>query len=224
MNKVKLITLGLLSLTTIIFANPQNNYQPQGEYIQEEVQQQAPIKYQEPTTGVEIIFAQDGCSWDKIMANGESELIFGDRRDVRQSTSKAIMRAKASIAKFLKEKLNTTETIEEITKTIANSKNNGGKTVINAERKTVETLVENISSSAEAILKGVIVLEQNINQKNKYVSVKIGMSRKTMRTADNMSNAINRDLSERNNQNNTYMQQYNNGQNQIRRSRNYDNF
>ena len=51
------------------------------------------------------------------------------------------------------------------------------------------------------------------------------MSRKSMRTADSMSNAIKQDLSRNGNQNNGgYIQQYNNGRNEIRRSRNYNNF
>jgi len=186
-------------------------------------QAQTTIKYQEPTTGVEIIFSKDAKSWDKIMANGESELMIGDSRDIRQATSKAIIRAKAEIAKFLKEKVKTSETIEEITKTLSTAKSGKNTSSLKAERKTVETLVTNISNSADAILKGVIVLEQEINRKEKFIHIKVGMSRKTMKTADNMSNAIKQDLSKQEENNNGQIQN-NNQDNEIRRSKNYNNF
>jgi hypothetical protein len=223
------LVIGITFCISSVFAN---DYQPQGQYqqqIESEYQQyagnqQAPqVQYQEPTTGVEIIFAPNSSDWDKIMASGESELAFGDRKDVRQATSKAMMRAKAEIAKFLKEKLNTSETIEEITKTLSDAQSNGEQRSMSVNRKTVETMTSKISNSADAILKGVVVLEQNVNQREKYVSVKVGMSRKTMKTADSMSNAINSNLARPQN-NYQPIQQYNNGQNEIRRSRNYDNF
>jgi hypothetical protein len=230
MKKITICLLTTAIFNSVVYAN---QYQPQGQYqqqIESEYQQyagsqQAPqVQYQEPTTGVEIIFSQDGSGWDKIMANGESELMFGDRRDIRQSTSKATMRAKTEIAKFLKEKLNTSETVEEITKTLSNAKRENGQNVSSSERKTVETLISKISNSADAILKGVVILEQEVNQQEKFVRVKVGMSKKTMRTADGMSNAIRQDLSQPQQNNYQQIQPYNGGQNEIRRSRNYDNF
>jgi hypothetical protein len=230
----KVIITSLLGLTFChhyVFAN---DYQPQGQYkqgLEQEYQEYADnqqvqqVEYKEPTTGVEIIFSPNSSNWDKIMANGESELLFGDRRDIRQATSKAMMRAKAEIAKFLKEKINTSETIEEITKTLSDAKSSGEQKSMSFNRKTVETMTSKISNSANAILKGVVILEQNVNQREKYVSVKVGMSRKTMKTADSMSNAINQNSARPQNINNYQpIQQYNGGQNEIRRSRNYDNF
>lgn len=205
MNKIHVIVASILLLTIVSSANPQ---------------------YKEPTTGVEIIFLEDGSDWSKIIAYSEADLLFGDRQDVRQATSKAVLRAKANITKFLKEKLNTTESIEEISKTITNnSMSSDGQQSVNANRKTVETMVEKISNSANSILKGVIILEQNINKKEKYVSVKIGTSRKTMKTADSMSNNLAKDLSQDNKKQMTNSDnQVNNGQNEIRRSKNYDDF
>ena len=205
MNKIRLTILSIVLLTVGASANPE---------------------YKDPTTGVEIIFAKDGSNWDKIIANGEADVAFGDRQDIRQATSKATMRAKANISKFLTERVKSKETLEGMSKTITDKKQSGGQVTINSAGNTVEAITENISNSADAILKGVIVLEQNINKKEKYVSVRVGMSRKTMTTADNMSNAIEKDLSEstveKDTENATI--QMNDGQNEIRRSKNYNDF
>ncbi len=224
MRKIITVALGVISIASLAYAAPQEAQQGETQPSSQTTQAEAPIVYQEPTTGVEIIFASDGSNWDKIIANGESELLFGDRKDVRKATSKAILRAKANISKFLSETIETNETLEEITKTISNSINNGGKVTTGAERKTVETVIESIQNSSEAILKGVIVLEQQINQKDKYVKVQVGVSRKTMKVADKMSNDMNRDLSQPDQSKGATVQQYNNGENEIRRSKNYNNF
>jgi hypothetical protein len=216
---LKITTIGIISLSIIVFANENNNSQPK---IQ---QQQTPIQYQEPTTGVEIIFSSNSTDWDKIIANAESELLFGDRRDVRQATQKAILRAKANIAKFLKEKVNSSETMDEMTKTLSENKIEDNNTSMSTSRKTIEVMTTKISNSADAILKGVIILEQHVNKKEKYVSVKVGMSRKTMKTADSMSDAINQDLSKLNYKNNNEeTEDDSNKKNEIRRSKNYNNF
>lgn len=180
------------------------------------------VQFEDPTTGVEIIFSEDGRGWDKIMANAESELQFSDRKGIRQATQKAVMRAKANIAKFFNEKLTSSETMDEITKTLSKNEVSGENSNSSASRESIETMIESITNSADAILKGVIVLEQNVNRKEKYVSVKLGLSRKTMDTANKMNRALssggnshgmgeNRDAA-------------GSAANEVRRSRNYDNF
>ncbi len=209
MKKFTSVVLGVISTISLAYTAPQAK---------------VPIVYQEPTTGVEIVFTADGTNWEKIKANGESELLFGNRKDVRNATSKAILRAKASITKFLQEKLSSTETMEEITKTISSSTRDGKVASVTAKQKTVETMIESIIVSSEAILKGVLVLEQVVNQKDKYVRVQVGISRKTMRIADSISNDMNRDMSQPNGAKGAGEQQYNDGKNEIRRSKNYNNF
>lgn len=222
MKKLSSVALGLISVIGLVYAAPQEV--PQGESPSniQAAHDESVIVYQEPTTGVEIIFASDGKNWEKIIASGESELLFGDRKDVRKATSKATLRAKANIAKFMKEKLSTTETLEEITKTISNSSSKGGEaTTTGSERKTVETVIESIRNSSEAILKGILILEQQINQKEKVVKIKVGVSRKTMKAADSLSSEMNKDLSKPQAE---ALQKYNDGENEIRRSKNYNNF
>ena len=215
---MKAIIITILVLSSFLFSEQQ--------YKDKSIQTQASQpQYSDPTTGVEIIFAKDGSTWDKIIANGESELIFGDRKDIRQATRKAILRAKKEISSFFEEKLTSKDTIDEITKTLSNAKKESNKLSINNERKSVETVIAKIVNSSKAILKGIIVLEQNVNQQEKYVSVKVGMSRKTIQTADKMSSLTQKNLETPKNTNHEHIaQQKNNTQNEIRRSRNYNDF
>lgn len=184
---------------------------------------QQPPSMSDPITGVSIIFDETGTNWDKIMSVGESELLFGDTKDVRTATKKATMRAKANIAKFLNERLTTSEVLEEMTKTLTEQSSDGSA---KASRKSVETMIEKIENQSEAILKGVIVLEQDINKPQKQVYVTVGMSRKTMQAADGLRNTIQKDLDtgSQNLGNQDDSEDSSNDERIIKRSRNYDNF
>lgn len=176
----------------------------------------AAVEYADPT-GVSIEMKPDGSEWLRIRSIGEASMPNGDRRDVQDATRKATLQAKAEIAKFLKEKITSAETMEEISKTL---------TEVNAQsatanRKTVETLTTNIHNSADAILKGVLTLEQKVDTNNKMVRVTVGMSRNTMKTADSVSNAIRSDMSNPSNPGSTGSVPANS---ETRRSKNYSNF
>lgn len=207
-----------------VYVAPQSVYAQQTmdeeQYKEYSAPEEDEVKYEDEITGVEIIWKEDGSGvWEKIISTGESELRFGDRKDIRQAKKKASMRAKASIAKFLKERLKTSDVQDEMTKTMV--KHNGKSET--ATRKSVEVLTEKIENSADAILKGVITLMQDINKKEKYVMVKLGMSRKTMRASDNLRNNMNRDLDTKKRINSNSSRSSQDGR-QINRSRNYDNF
>ena len=171
----------------------------------------------EDVTGVTIEMKPDGSDWLRIRSIGESITPIGDRRDVVAATKKATLQAKAEIAKFLNEKISTSETLEEITKTLTEVNGQAAS----ANRKSIETLTTNIHNSAETILKGVVVLEQKIDADNKVVRVTVGMSRKTMRIADSVSNSIN-------NNNGALGEGSGSGTSNVgsetRRSKNYSNF
>ena len=144
--------------------------------------------YEEPVTGAKI-FAHNG----KIVgfkANGEAELVFGDRKDIRLATNKAILRAKASLAKFMNERLQTKETNEEIVKTM--SKVGGDET--SAQRSSIETQIEQISNSADAILKGVVIKDVIVNKDEKFVSVVVMSTYKTQELADKFTHQMNTNL------------------------------
>lgn len=140
--------------------------------------------------GVRVKFTESG-EMKSIISSAEAALVFGDRKDIIKAKKKAALRAKAEIAKFLNEKMKSQETIEDMTKTITNQTSAGD---INASRKIIEVQTENISSSAEALLKGVVTLLEDVNKDKKYVRIEVGMNLKTMRAADSLRNDLNRNL------------------------------
>jgi hypothetical protein len=173
------------------------------------------IVYETPT-GVSLEMNPDGSEWLRVRSTGEAGMPIGDNRDQQDAIRKATLKAKAEIAKFLKEKIATSESVEEITKTLTEA--NGQSSTVN--RKTIETLITNIHNSADAILKGVLTLEQKTDANKKMVRVTVGMSRDTMRTADSIGSAIaNRSSNSRGNSAGDVIPG-----NEIRRSKNYNNF
>lgn len=180
-----LLTVLLVSfgVCTSAFANPDNKPTAKTD--------NAPTEYKD-TTGVSIEYDSSGSgNWMRIRALGDATCVICDHRDINVATRKAELRAKASIAKFLKEKIATSEVMEETVKTM--TEHNGQSETVN--RKTLETQVETIQNSADAILKGVLVLEQKSDPAGKFVSVTVGISRKTMATADSVNRTLNTDQS-----------------------------
>lgn len=197
MNKIKMIVILIFLINIFVYA--------------EDAKEGKEIIYQTPISGVELDF---NSSYFKIKSMAEWDLIIGDKRDIRQAKEKAILKAKSNLAKFLNENISSTSTLEEITKTASNSTSS----TTTSSRKMVETLVEKISNSSEALLKGVIVLETKVDTKEKSVSVTLGTSEKTMDMADKISNRL---LS---NSENSIEKQDKKDYKEIRRSKNYDNF
>ena len=125
----------------------------------------------------------------RLRAVGESDLLIGDRKDVQRATKVATLKAKAAIARFLGENVKTEEVVEQISESAQQS--HGNSAVIT--RTDSEKLVETIRNSAAEFMKGVIVLEQNVDQANKRVIVTVGTSEKSQHTADLVKQAFNRD-------------------------------
>lgn len=125
----------------------------------------------------------------RLRAIGESNLLIGDRQDVQRATKVATLKAKAAIARYLGEDVKTEEFIEQISESAQQS--NGKSTTIS--RNDVEKLVETIRNSSAEFMKGIIVLEQNVDQTGKRVLITVGTSDKTQRTADLVKEAFNRD-------------------------------
>lgn len=181
----------------------------------------ATVVYDDPT-GATVEFNADGSGWVRIRAVGESSCVICDRMDIQAATRKATLSAKSEIAKFLKEKVSTTETMDSMLKTMTG--HNGQAETVN--RKSVETLITSISNSAEAILKGVLTLESRSIPAEKYVKVTVGVSKKTMKAADSIRNDMDRDLSkpraaDLSSANHTSQSPVDL---EVKRSRNYNNF
>lgn len=194
MEMKKIILLSSLLLASPVFAVDVAEYkdgaveasnEKANEVASNAEKQQTPIIYQEPT-GVQAELNEDG-SIKKILASGEAKLEFGDAKDKRQAVQKATLRAKAAIAKFLTESIKTTETLDEIQKTVNNAKSDGSKLVT---RETIETQAEIIENKAEEILQGVVTLQQDIDPEKKLVTVTVGMKEETIQAAKDLKGKI----------------------------------
>ncbi|WP_118879479.1 hypothetical protein [Haemophilus haemolyticus] len=132
----------------------------------------------------------DNGNFARLRAGSEMDLDIGDRKDIRISTKKAELEAKAKIAKFLSERVNSDEVVEQIENKLTETQGNQ-KTV---NRKNIENITTTMHNSAESILRGVIVTKVDVNKGEKYVFVEVGYSNKTQRIADgindNLSNGI----------------------------------
>lgn len=168
-----------LVITTTSFANNIEEYKENIESSQE-------ISYQDPT-GVQAYFNSDG-SLKKILATGEAELLFGSRKDKRLALRKATMRAKAEISKFLNEKIKSSDTVDEIVKTISKANTKGESSTT---RESIENQVETLEIKSKAILRGVVILQQSIDSKEKFVTVTVGMKTSTIQAAKDLQGKIN---------------------------------
>lgn len=175
----------------------------------------------EDITGVTLEMSEDASTWIKIRSVGESALRFGDRQDVILSTKKATLAAKAEIAKFLNERVSTQDSISDITKVL--TEKNGLQAEI-ATRKSVETLSTEINNSAEEILKGVLTLEQKVDTKNGLVKVTVGMSRKTIGASNSIKASLNNNEVEPTAVPKESINDSAQIVDEIKRSKNYDNF
>lgn len=175
----------------------------------------------EDITGVTLEMTDDASSWLKLRSVGEATLRFGDRQDVILSTKKATLAAKAEIAKFLSERVSTQDSISDITKVLAEK--NGGDAE-SATRKSVETLSTEIHNSADQILKGVLTLEQKVDTKSGVVKVTVGISRKSMASADSIKAHIKSDMSKVSAATKHSTAESTQVGDEVKRSKNYDNF
>lgn len=154
------------------------------EYVEKPAKSVEPV-YQDPT-GVQVKFNEDG-SFRAILASGEAELMFGDRKDIRLAIKKATIRAKAEIAKFINESVKSSDVMNEIINVAEKRNGKGGSEAV---RETVESQVENLENSADAVLSGIVTLSQDINKDEKYVAVVLGVKEQTIKAASKLSSQI----------------------------------
>lgn len=172
--------------------------------------------------GIYFEIDNDTGEFIRIRTVGEADLEIGDRQDIRIATQKATLRAKTEIAKFLEQRISTSETLDNMVNTITTTTGQNKEVV----RESVEAIVTNIKNSSEAILKGVITLKTDVNKDEKYVSVEVGTSRKTLKAADSLNKALKTDSSEaqpRQNKGSTQTIEADSGR-EIKKSKNYDDF
>lgn len=128
----------------------------------------------------------------QITAVGTGVYDFNDPDDIKDARKEAEMRAKAAIAKFLKEDIASSEGMEEASKKVKSVSSDGQTQTSSVSKTTVKTAMESIKSSASALLTGVVVLQDaKIPSGNGGTyKVMVGVSSKTTAAANVAANDI----------------------------------
>lgn len=136
----------------------------------------------------------DGVSLDlseptnwKIFSVGTASYDFDDVADRQDALREATLNAKAAMARYLNERLNTSEELDKLVeKRLAQSRGPGGESR-SVTKDSVTTTLTSVQSSADAILSGVITLESVTVWKGTQgeARVKLGQSAKTVAAAQN---------------------------------------
>lgn len=141
--------------------------------------------------GAAIFMKPDGSF--QILARGTGTYDFDDVDDINDARREATLKAKAQLAKFMKEKLSTEERFAEASKKVKTITSNGETQSANVTKESVKTNATLIRNSADALLKGVITLkEQKIPRKGSSgeIQVTVGVSSKTLQAVGRLVNAL----------------------------------
>lgn len=95
----------------------------------------------------------------QVIAVGTGVYDFNDPDDIKDARKEAEMRAKAAIAKFLKEDIATSEGMAEASKKVKSVTSDGANTSTSVSKESVKVAMESIKNSANALLTGVVILQ-----------------------------------------------------------------
>jgi len=128
----------------------------------------------------------------QITAVGTGTYDFNDPDDIKDARKEAEMRAKAAIAKFLKEDIASSEGMEEASKKVKSVSSDGTTQSTSVSKTSVKTAMESIKNSASALLTGVVVLQDAKIPSGNGGSYKVmvGVSSKTTAAATAAANGI----------------------------------
>jgi hypothetical protein len=141
--------------------------------------------------GATIQLLPDG-GW-RIFGKGEGTYDINDPDEIRQASKDAQLRAKGNIAKFLSERIkNTEEMVNLATKHKLSSDDGSGKPTVQVTKTDIQARMEKISSQADAILKGVVVLatQKTPRANGGVIAVKVGVSSRTVALATSVADQI----------------------------------
>lgn len=181
-----LVACGVLLAGVGLFAQDANTADLQKTAAAPEVQKQ----FDQPD-GAAIFMKPDGSF--QILARGTGTYDFDDTDDINDARKEGTLKAKAALAKFMKEKLSTEEAFAEASKKVKSITSNGETQTANVSKESVKTSATVIRNSAEALLKGVITLkEQKIPRKGNSgeIQVTVGVSSKTLKAVGKLVQAL----------------------------------
>lgn len=138
------------------------------------------------------LFAQPDGSF-QIFARGTGTYDFNDVDDINDARREANMKAKAHLVKFMKEKLSTVEGFEEAVKKAKALSKGGDAQVANVSKETIKAMSQAIQVSGDAVLKGVITLEEKKiphQGDSGEIQVTVGFSSKTLGAVSKVVEAL----------------------------------
>ncbi len=192
MKKLLIAACGMVIAQTTAFAQAAQDPQLQANAGNAAVQQEL-----DQPDGVAITLKPDGSF--QIFARGTGVYDFNDPDDIKDATRDATLRAKANLSKFLKEKVSSSEGMDEISKKSKSMSDDGQVQKKSVSKESVKIATESIRNQSEAILTGVITLKvQKVPRGNGgEVQVTVGISSKTLMAAQKLAQGINQSLSNR---------------------------
>lgn len=147
--------------------------------------------------GVAITLKPDGSF--QIFARGTGTYDFNDPDDIKDARRDGTLRAKANLAKFLKEKVASSESLDEISKKSKSMTSDGQVQTVAVSKESLKIATESISNESDAILTGVITLKDQKVPRGTggEIQVTIGVSSKTLLAAQKAALGINQSISNR---------------------------
>lgn len=189
-----MITLacGALFAQTVAYGQAEQDPQLQANASNTDVQAEL-----DQPDGVAITIKPDGTF--QIFARGTGTYDFNDPDDIKDARRDGTMRAKANLAKFLKEKVSSAEGLDEVSKKSKSMSSDGQVQTVAVSKESIKIATESIRNESEAILTGVITLkDQKVPRGNGgEIQVTIGVSSKTLKAAQMVAQGINQSLQNR---------------------------
>ncbi len=132
----------------------------------------------EPDLGCSVEITKTGF---RIYARGAAAYDFSDSEEILDAKKEALLNAKTQLAKFLKEKVSSDEYVSKIADKMRKSKLLDGKETLAVTKKECKRRAEVMRNSADAIVKGFVVLSSRHNKDTKTISYVGGVSDKTLK-------------------------------------------
>lgn len=193
MNKLMIaVACGALFAQNAVFGQAVQDPQLQSNAANAEVQAEL-----DQPDGVAITVKPDGTF--QIFARGTGTYDFNDPDDIKDARRDGTLRAKANLAKFMKEKVSSAEGLDEISKKSKSMTSDGQVQKVAVSKESLKIATESIRNSAEAILTGVITLKDQKVPRGSggEIQVTVGVSSKTLAAAQKVARGINESLANR---------------------------
>ena len=186
-----IILLGGLLILIAVNATSQNMPgQPSVDTVQVKADGSSVLRLK----GIDIEFDKTG-QWSRIYSTYIQPVDFPDRRGIEKAQLIAEEKGKAEIIRFFNQQVESDRLVEEVNSEVQHasiSQSTGSKDQLSrtTQRTIVDSVKEFTHSYASGNLRGVTVLETGYDQKAEAAWVKVGLSRKTIATAQDLQQSM----------------------------------